>query len=145
MKYECETGETASKYADYLRTSHWRTKRTHIFEIHNGICQQCKSILSLSGYEVHHLTYDNVGHELDKDLMLVCTPCHKVIHKVVPKPPLKTQKIQALSKKLNCLTIEQIDSVAKFAEKLRLSNSCAKQPKAKAKAKPKFKRIPKAK
>jgi predicted HNH restriction endonuclease len=36
-------------------------------------------------FHVHHITYDHVGYELDTDLVLLCAPCHNLIH--YPKSP----------------------------------------------------------
>jgi len=33
---------------------------------------------------VHHLTYDNLGRELDDDLIVLCNDCHKQVHERTP-------------------------------------------------------------
>jgi len=40
-----------------------------------GFCERC--VKKSEALEVHHLTYERFGHELDSDLQALCHPCHK--------------------------------------------------------------------
>lgn len=45
-----------------------------------GMCQRCGRS---TARHVHHLTYNNLGHEPLSDLMPVCGSCHQAIHLAV--------------------------------------------------------------
>lgn len=73
----------APDYDAYLRSPIWKLKRNYILSQRGNMCESCgrhkrkgKVIL-----QVHHLTYDRIGRELDSDLMLLCKQCHEEIHR----------------------------------------------------------------
>lgn len=61
-----------------LRRPSWKKLRQTILERDKYLCQRCKKT---KARDVHHLTYDRLGHELQSDLMSVCRPCHRKIHR----------------------------------------------------------------
>ncbi len=65
------------QYNRYLSTSEWQVVRGRILNRDNYTCQVC---LSRPAGEVHHLSYDRVGQELDSDLTSVCKECHRELH-----------------------------------------------------------------
>jgi 5-methylcytosine-specific restriction endonuclease McrA len=42
-------------------------------------CERCKRGCGHSGHELHHLTYDRLGHERYEDLVPLCPDCHQMI------------------------------------------------------------------
>ena len=97
-----DTNEVARTYKDYLQTKHWQELRYRIAKLYNFTCNDCGEKL-LGGYEIHHLTYKNIGNEKDKDLVCLCRNCHQ-------KRTDEDNKIKAQKKKL---------SKAKLSEKLK--------------------------
>lgn len=67
--------QTAS-YRDYLASPEWRGRRAEKLRHANYRCERCGALGQ--GLEVHHLTYDRLGHELETDLQVLCPACHKV-------------------------------------------------------------------
>lgn len=92
-----DTKETASTYAEYLTTKHWRILRMRVALRERFYCEKCKRRIWID-FQIHHKTYKRIGKEWLKDLMFLCVDCHKAIHKtlkVAPeysKNPPKTKK-----------------------------------------------------
>jgi len=66
-----------AEYAAYLKTDKWRSKRAHVIDRENGICQGCRERRI---EEIHHLTYENCGDELLFQLVGLCQTCHRRAH-----------------------------------------------------------------
>ena len=64
-------------YAQYLKTAQWAAIRKSVLERDNHRCRDC---ISTEGLQVHHLTYENRGHEELKELVTVCRACHRRRH-----------------------------------------------------------------
>lgn len=64
-------------YNEYLKSPVWRAKREKVFARAKNTCEACGDA---PAYQVHHLTYDNVGREPLFDLVAVCAECHKILH-----------------------------------------------------------------
>ena len=65
-------------YALYLASPHWqalkrRWRRANPNTAHCACCQDTR-------YELHHVTYDRLGHEDLGDLMPLCKACHTRLH-----------------------------------------------------------------
>lgn len=44
------------------------------------ICRRCNKHADMVGtMDVHHVTYENFGHEKRKDGILLCRPCHEIV------------------------------------------------------------------
>jgi len=64
----------------YLRSEHWKHIRRQRLE---GVryCQRCfRTKMRCGGFDVHHLTYQNMWHEHMNDLQVICRDCHKKEH-----------------------------------------------------------------
>ena len=73
-----DTGEVCEGYNRYLQSKHWLLLRNTL--IHkNTVCDMCGERPD-SGLQLHHITYDHIGHELATDLVPLCENCHKLIH-----------------------------------------------------------------
>lgn len=81
-------------YADYLLSDHWKLTRQLALQRAGNRCQcgQCPLASfyphelrewfprSYSRLEVHHLTYERLGAEVDDDLLVLCGWCHSRLH-----------------------------------------------------------------
>lgn len=73
-------------YAEYLDSEHWQDLRQAKLESVNHRCERCGAYAKrtprgvLGGLDVHHLTYENRGHEPLEDLEVLCFHCHAVEH-----------------------------------------------------------------
>ena len=63
-------------YADYLRTPQWQA-RARAAKERAGECALCPATTSL---EVHHRTYVRIGCEHPRDLVVLCSRCHRRHH-----------------------------------------------------------------
>lgn len=67
----------AMPYKKYLASREWEIRRTIAFRKARKRCQVCNA---KEGINIHHRTYENLGHELDHDLFALCRPCHGLFH-----------------------------------------------------------------
>lgn len=64
-------------YKEYLKTEHWLQLREEALGRAGHRCQVCAYKKNL---QVHHNTYENIGHEELEDLVVLCWKCHKTFH-----------------------------------------------------------------
>ena len=64
------------RYDQYLKTGVWRSFRAGWIDRHGDRCARCRR----KGENLHHRTYDRVGHEHDDDVVLLCRQCHETFH-----------------------------------------------------------------
>jgi 5-methylcytosine-specific restriction endonuclease McrA len=65
-------------YDAYLQTQHWKLVRQRALSMAGHRCQVCYAgSLPLN---VHHRTYDRLGHEDPFDLIVLCRQCHSLFH-----------------------------------------------------------------
>lgn len=67
-----------AEYAAYLRTPHWAEVRAASLAYAEHRCQLCYSPDRL---EVHHRTYERLGHERPADTIVLCASCHEWHHR----------------------------------------------------------------
>ena len=65
------------RYKQYLESKEWQNLRKEVLFRCQGICEGCRKVPAA---EVHHLTYERMGHEMLFDLVGVCRGCHRKIH-----------------------------------------------------------------
>lgn len=65
-------------YQEYLASEEWEEKRVYLFRRALFRCQVCNGKGPL---EVHHRTYERVGHEYPIDLTVLCRDCHGIFHR----------------------------------------------------------------
>ena len=84
---------------DYT-SQQWKDARDKRLELDHYLCVFCKS----PAEEVHHVSYENVGHETDSDLRSLCKLCHDAcnmleyghdmeLHRVDPSDPAQRPAI----------------------------------------------------
>jgi hypothetical protein len=66
------------RYADYLRTDHWRETRERALMRAGHQCKRCEA--TDRRLDVHHLSYERLGRELESDLTVLCSICHAIEH-----------------------------------------------------------------
>ncbi len=65
------------QYAEYLASPEWQAIRNKAIDAAGGICIYCRVRPAI---QVHHETYERVGHEVVEDLSAVCIECHQQLH-----------------------------------------------------------------
>lgn len=68
-------------YSDYIRSSRWRRSAARLGELAaSGYrCRACFAAEAEAPLEVHHRTYQRLGHELVGDLTTFCRECHHAV------------------------------------------------------------------
>jgi len=64
-------------YKEYLQTAWWKHRRMVAFRRAGWKCNRCKSSKKL---QVHHRSYERLGHERHRDLEVLCRVCHEGEH-----------------------------------------------------------------
>jgi hypothetical protein len=64
------------KYRAYLESPDWQARKQKWLDYWKACCL-CKSTYKL---DVHHNTYERVGHEEDTDCVVLCRKCHDLFH-----------------------------------------------------------------
>lgn len=79
-------------YSEYQQTGHWRQRRQNYRQARGLIgldrtCDLCgewelgdELNQEIPKWHVHHRRYENLGREPDRDLSLLCGPCHHLVH-----------------------------------------------------------------
>jgi len=65
-------------YDKHLLSEQWDKKKQKVRRRDGKRCQVCGGG---STFEVHHLTYDRVFVEKLSDLVLLCSSCHRKVHR----------------------------------------------------------------
>ena len=68
---------TREQYREYLQTPGWKLRRGRAMRSAEYKCRICNTNYTLN---VHHRTYERLGHEHDADLIVLCKECHKLFH-----------------------------------------------------------------
>lgn len=87
------------QYQEYLRSEHWQNTKNEKLSNARWRCEKCKEgLIAGAKLEVHHLTYDRVGHERMSDLQVLCSSCHEKVHiqGFVPKKTLSDKELDEL-------------------------------------------------
>jgi len=75
---------------DQRNSEHWQWLRKEAYKRSGGCCERC-GLRGENRYgnplrilNLHHLTYERLGHELLEDVELICHECHEKDHGVDP-------------------------------------------------------------
>lgn len=77
------------EYLDYMASSAWQERRLAKLEQAKFRCKRCGA---RDGLEVHHLTYERLGREDTRDLIVLCKSCHWAADKGRPEPVTELAK-----------------------------------------------------
>lgn len=80
IREEQQVERRRAEYERYLQSDGWKEKRERALGRAERRCQLCYSPDDL---EVHHRTYERLGHERDMDLTVLCGACHGVFHELL--------------------------------------------------------------
>ena len=69
-------------YAEYRKTAHWQELQGRALERAKGRCGLCNAMAT--NLEVHHRTYQRLGHEEEGDLVVLCHACRGNLHDKLP-------------------------------------------------------------
>lgn len=72
-------------YEKYVKADCWQLRRD-MFIRRFELCELCGHNKSS---QVHHLTYERLGCELDSDLVATCDGCHRAMHGLTGGTPLE--------------------------------------------------------
>lgn len=64
-------------YERYMASKKWDEKRRQKLAEAGYVCQRCGLSAHSVDLQVHHLTYERLGHERMEDLQVVCPQCHE--------------------------------------------------------------------
>ena len=67
--------EWRKKYQAHMKSSRWKNTRHALFRLRGKKCEACGS--NHPSLEVHHITYERLGHERFADLKIVCKAYHE--------------------------------------------------------------------
>ena len=73
-------------YADYIHSPAWARRRAAYFRWHPYRCAACGRS---RGIDLHHHTYERLGHEPDADLVLLCRADHDLVHTIHRRNPAR--------------------------------------------------------
>ncbi len=68
---------TKTEYREYISSTGWQMRRRQYLEIHNAcaVCEMPRWLTEIvydQDLNIHHVSYANLGHELDTDLLALC-------------------------------------------------------------------------
>lgn len=66
-------------YDAYINSYEWFERREKYFSTHKRVCYMCGAPQDV---ELHHMTYERLGHEYDDDLEPLCSNCHGALHRL---------------------------------------------------------------
>lgn len=89
---------------EYLRSEHWLRFRSGIISIYPN-CQKCSTRPSS---QIHHCHYRSLYEENERDVLALCSPCHKLIEMAKSFKLLPTHHDQSAALRI---TREQIDAL----------------------------------
>ena len=71
----------SADYKRYLRCKHWQNLRQQVLNRAGGRCENCGYQPWRPGQlQVHHRSYERIGHEDLNDLIVLCPRCHMRLH-----------------------------------------------------------------
>ena len=65
----------SNSYEAHLRSPLWQQLRKQVLDAAGHCCERCREAIA---YEVHHVTYERLGHERLSDLEALCPNCHQL-------------------------------------------------------------------
>lgn len=66
-------------YKAYLMSDHWQEFRKYVLETRGRKCEDC-GVTEGVVFDVHHLSYENLGDEQLEDVVVLCHSCHMARH-----------------------------------------------------------------
>jgi len=96
------------EYKKYLASPDWQARRNKALDRAGHKCQVCSRRM---GLDVHHNSYERLGHEVDTDLTVLCRRCHDLYHNCLPKPRAELVPTKGhVPARVDELVIAQVDT-----------------------------------
>lgn len=70
----------ATDYYSYITSKKWAKRRRRYYATNPNVCKVCGSREDL---QLHHISYENLGNEPDKDLVPLCNLHHEAFHDTI--------------------------------------------------------------
>lgn len=93
----------SDEYDAYLKSPFWMARKAAVIRHRGYRCERCGAEPS-TGLQLHHRTYERLGHELPEDVELLCADCHREEHDIRPEDDVWLD------------TLERIGDTAEFDE-----------------------------
>jgi hypothetical protein len=68
-----------NKYTQYLASAHWKLVISKVRHSRKYVCMACGTTVQLN---LHHITYDRIGHENMENLVWLCDKHHGEAHTI---------------------------------------------------------------
>lgn len=81
-------------YEEYMRSPAWAAKRQQRLELDGHKCRTCGCTFEERPLQVHHVTYERLGHEELSDLITLCRSCHEAITGVMRRRRYDGRRIE---------------------------------------------------
>ncbi len=81
------------EYSKWMESQEWLETRKQWFsiwidlEMRDPMCLACGGKWTLQHGDLHHRSYEHLGHERFNDLMPLCRNCHDKVHKILESSP----------------------------------------------------------
>jgi len=73
-----KVGKDFIDYNEYINSDKWVERKKLYYKNNKKKCICCETTKDI---QLHHITYNSLGNELDKDIAPICEKCHKEFHK----------------------------------------------------------------
>ena len=103
-------GKKPFDYATYMGSAEWIAKRNLVLRRDGFVCKLCGSAKNL---DVHHITYENLGHEKLDELITLCRDCHTHKHSLFVSENMRFDNLEDEEKML-CILLRNNDKLDKF-------------------------------
>lgn len=77
-----EDSEINIDYQSYLNSERWIKKSNDAKKRSGYRCQLCNKSSKDIQLHAHHRTYERLGKELDTDIIVLCSECHRKFHNI---------------------------------------------------------------
>lgn len=81
-------------YEQYMASPEWAAKRQQRLEVDGHKCRTCGCTHDERPLQVHHVTYERLGHEDLGDLITLCNSCHEAITNVMRQRRYANRRIE---------------------------------------------------
>lgn len=82
-------------YETYIRSRRWKEKADAAKARAGWRCQTCNRPHKQVRLEAHHRTYERLGWEVDEDITVLCSDCHKAITRLIQEIRHSTKSFPA--------------------------------------------------
>ena len=86
----------STEYVAYLASAAWRERKERALASAAACCWCCRALPTERRLDLHHMTYERLGHEQYGDLVLLCRKCHEAVHARRKQYPTTVAATQAV-------------------------------------------------